>query len=106
MPEEKSVEWYESEIQRLEELQKENVISFTIGGVVLGAVVLILYYVISEITRVWYTTLAAVGILLIIGGIALIPWNNSVKKKREGMINDLKTELAALRANESGHSNS
>jgi len=94
--EEKTAEWYQAEIARLESLQNEKVWYLAIGGIVLGIAVFALFNFIGNVTNINFINIGAIGILLIIGGVGVIPFNMYTKKKRTEMINELKNELAAL----------
>jgi len=96
---EKTAQWYKAEIEQLEALQNERVWHFAIGGVVLGIAVLLLFNFIGNLLRVDIIDLGAIGILLIIGGIGLVPYKLYLKKKRAEIINELKRELARLPEN-------
>jgi len=98
--EEKTVEWYQAEIARLESLQNEKVWYLAIGGIVLGIAVFALFNFIGNVTNINFVDIGAIGILLIIGGVGVIPFNMYTKKKRTEMINELKNELAALHSSQ------
>lgn len=94
--EEKTIEWYQAEIARLESLQNEKVWYLAIGGIVLGVAVFALFNFIGNVTNVNFIDIGVIGILLIIGGVGIIPFNMYTKKKRTAIIADLKKELTAL----------
>ena len=92
MPDDRSVEWYKAEIVRLEKQQNDHESLKGIGCIILGIIVIVLFFVISVIAHVWINMLAAAGVFIVILGVALVYGSY----KRKDRISDLRNELAAM----------